>query len=69
MTDSKQHYRLHQQLAQTLVRRDAIKQAIEQGRVHPRRGFRELDMLETLLSELREQLNRGWRSRRHPRYL
>ena len=60
MSEQNEMQRLRKQIAQTVARRDALKLAIEQGRVAPSRGLRELGVIDAQLSSLDTRFKTLW---------
>jgi hypothetical protein len=62
MTSTEEMIRLRELIAQTVIQRDALKLAVEEGSIPLRRGLRELDEVDTRLSALDTRFKHLWDS-------
>jgi hypothetical protein len=60
MRDNAEMDRLRDEIAQTVARKEALKQSIETGKIPARKGLRELTELDSGLSLLDSQFKRLW---------
>lgn len=60
MSDKAEMARLRDEIAQTVAKKEALKQSIETGKISARSGLRELTELDAGLSLLDSQFKRLW---------